>query len=180
VETLPSLEAIAQRILIVRGRKVLLDEQLARLYGVETRALLQAVKRNSTRFPDDFAFQLTTEEFGALRSQLVILKRGRGQHRKYLPHAFTEHGALMLGNVLRSSRAVAVSLLVVRAFVRMREVLASHRELAAKLDALERKVGKHDHAIVTLLQAIRRLMVEPERPRRPVGFTADFGVGPTK
>jgi hypothetical protein len=107
---------------------------VARLYGVETRALVQAMKRNSERVPADFTFQLTADELSALRSQLVILKRGRGEHRKHLPHAFTEHGALMRGSVLRSPRAIAVSLLIVRAFVRLREVLANHKELSAKLD----------------------------------------------
>ncbi|HZF29449.1 MAG TPA: ORF6N domain-containing protein [Gammaproteobacteria bacterium] len=152
----------------------MLDQDLAVLYGVETRALVQAAKRNAERFPGDFMFQLKADEVAALRSQLVILKSGRGQHRKYLPYAFTEHGALMLGNVLRSPRAVAVSLLVVRAFVRLRAVVASHRELAAKMDELERKLATHDQTITELLEAIRELMLPAPPSGRPIGFTANI------
>lgn len=167
-------ESIAQRILVIRGHKVLLDADLARLYGVETRTLIQAVKRNVSRFPEDFMFRLSDEEFSLLRSQSVILKKGRGQHRKYLPYAFTEHGALMLGNVLRSRTAVSVSLMIVRTFVQLRAVLANHSELSEKLDELEGRVSAHDEAISALLRAIRRLMAAPERERRPIGFTANL------
>ena len=162
---------VESRILLIRGQKVMLDADLAELYGVEIRVLNQAVKRSTERFPDDFMFQLTSEEYESLRSQFVTLKTGRGQHRKYMPYAFTEHGALMLGNVLKSEQAVEMSLMVVRAFVRMRELVAGNKELAQKLNQLERKVGVHDKAIAEIINAIRQLMA-PEEPKkkRPIGF----------
>ncbi|MCR4303074.1 MAG: ORF6N domain-containing protein [Gallionella sp.] len=164
-------ESIETKILTIRGQKVMLDADLAELYGVEIRALNQAVKRNAERFPEDFMFQMTAEEYESLRSQIVTLKAGRGQHRKYLPYAFTEHGALMLGNVLKSERAVEVSLHVVRAFVYLRELVSGHKELAQKLNQLERKVGAHDKAIAEIINVIRQLMA-PEEPKkkRPIGF----------
>ena len=166
-----SVAQIESRIFLIRGQKIMLDADLAELYGVENRALNQAVKRNAERFPEDFMFQLTSEEYESLRSQFVTLKTGRGQHRKYLPYAFTEHGALMLGNVLKSERAVEMSLMVVRAFVRMRELVAGNKELAQKLAQLERKVGAHDKAIAEIINAIRQLMA-PSDPnkKRPIGF----------
>lgn len=124
-DTLPiSVDRIAHAIVILRGHKVLLDAELAGLYGVETKVLLQAVKRNLRRFPEDFMLQLTAEDWAALRSQIVTLKVGRGQHRKYLPYAFTEQGVAMLSSVLNSERAIAVNIEIMRAFVRMRELLA--------------------------------------------------------
>jgi phage regulator Rha-like protein len=168
---LASVEQIESRIFLIRGLKVMLDADLAELYGVEIRALNQAVKRNADRFPEDFMFQLTAEEFAALRSQIVILKNGRGQHRKYMPYAFTEHGALMLGNVLKSERAVEVSLMVVRAFVHLRELVSGNKELAQKLNQLERRVGAHDSAIAELINAIRQLMSPSvTEKKRPIGF----------
>lgn len=166
-----SAETVVQSIVILRGHKVLLDADLARLYGVETRALVQAVKRNLDRFPEDFMFQLIGEEAESLRSQTVILKAGRGQHRKFLPYAFTEQGVAMLSSVLKSPRAVAVNIEIMRAFVRLREMLSSNKELARKLDALERKLGAHDQAIASILSAIRELMApaEPVTKRR-MGF----------
>lgn len=160
-----SVEQIESRIFLIRGQKVMLDADLAELYGVEIRALNQAVKRNVERFPEDFMFQLTSEEFDALRSQIVTLKTGRGQHRKYFPYAFTEHGALMLGNVLKSERAVEVGLMVVRAFVHLRELVSGHKELSQKLNLLERKFGAHDKAIAELINAIRQLMSPAELRR---------------
>jgi phage regulator Rha-like protein len=174
VSMYPTPELIASRIRVIRGHKVLLDAELAQLYGVETRALIQAVKRNVARFPDDFMFQLSEEDLALLRSQSVTLKRGRGQHRKYLPYAFTVHGALMLGNVLRSQCAISVSVLIVRAFVQLRAALANHEELARKLDQLEQRVSGHDNSILEILQAIRRLMEKPETSKRAIGFTADM------
>ena len=159
----------------MRGHKVMLDEDLADLYGIEIRALLQAVKRNQTRFPSDFMFQLTTTEWADLRSQSVILKKGRGVHRKYRPHAFTEQGVAMLSSVLRSKRAVAVNIQIMRAFVRMREMLVSSATLARKLEELEKKHQHHDEAIVAILSAIRELMNPPPPKRRGIAFTADFG-----
>jgi phage regulator Rha-like protein len=162
---------IETKILTMRGQKVMLDADLAELYGVEIRALNQAVKRNVERFPEDFMFQLSTEEYESLRSQFVTLKTGRGQHRKYLPYVFTEHGALMLGNVLKSERAVEISVHIVRAFVHLRELVSGHKELAQKLNQLERKVGAHDRAIAEIINAIRELMTLPdEKKKRPIGF----------
>lgn len=163
-------ERIAQRIHLVRGHKVMLDADLASLYNVETRVLVQAVKRNSQRFPADFMFQLTDEEWVVLRSQFVTSK-GRGG-RRYAPYVFTEHGALMLSSVLNSETAADVGILVVRTFVQLREMLSTHKELAAQLEALERKVGSHDQAIAGLIDAIRQLMAPPEKNKRPIGFIA--------
>lgn len=151
----------------------MLDSDLAELYGVSISAFNQAIKRNIERFPADFMFQLEQAEYSALRSQIVILKTGRGQHRKYPPYAFTEHGAIMAATVLNSPRAVEMSVFVVRAFVQLREMLSTHKELAAKLDALERKVGSHDQAIAGLIDAIRQLMTPPEEKKRGIGFLAD-------
>ena len=157
------LEHIAQSILVLRGQRVLLDADLADLYGVATKHFNQQVRRNLRRFPADFMFQLADEELLALRSQNVTLKKGRGRHRKYRPHAFTEHGAIMAATILNSDRAVAVSVFVVRAFVKLREVLASNKELLQKFETLERKLETHDQAIVGILQQIRQLMNQPKR-----------------
>lgn len=173
------VEQITRSILVLRGQRVLLDAELATLYGVEIRVLVQAVKRNLARFPEDFMFQLSAAEWSALRSQLVTLKAGRGQHRKYLPYVFTEQGVAMLSSVLRSERAIAVNIQIMRAFVRMRELLASNRALARRLDELEarleKKLATHDQAIAAILSAIRQLMHPPAPKRRPIGFTADLG-----
>ena len=175
VAPLVSLERIAESIHFLRGHRVLLDSDLAVLYGVETKALLQAVKRNIDRFPEDFMLELTSPEWESLRSQFVTLKTGRGHHRKYLPHAFTEQGVAMLSSVLRSDRAIAVNIQIMRAFVRMRELLASHKELSQKLDHLERKLQSHDESIVGILKAIRELMNPQPPKRRSIGFTANLG-----
>jgi len=153
----------------------MLDVDLAALYGVTTKRLNEQVRRNLERFPADFMLQLTREEWSALRSQFATLKVGRGQHRKYLPYAFTEHGALMAANVLNSPRAIEVSVYVTRAFVQLREMLASNKVLALKLKELERRLERrldeHDQAIVEILQAIRELMVLPApKKKRPIGF----------
>jgi phage regulator Rha-like protein len=172
---------IAARIRWARGQRVLLDSDLAALYGVTTKAFNQAVRRNIDRFPADFLLQLTDDEAGSLRSQIVTLKTGRGQHRKYPPLAFTEHGFLMLSNVLRSARATEVSVLIVRAFVQLRGAMAASRELAERVDALSvmlqrqgRKLATHEHAILKLLAEIRRLTQFPESPSKPIGFTANI------
>lgn len=166
-------EHIAQSILLLRGHKVLLDADLALLYGVETKVLLQAVKRNLERFPEDFMFQLDAGEWAALRSQSVTSNEkpaGRGG-RRYAPYAFTEQGVAMLSSVLKSARAIAVNIEVMRAFVRLREMLSSNKELAAKLNHLEYKLESHDQAIVGILNAIRELMRPPEpTKKRPIGF----------
>jgi phage regulator Rha-like protein len=169
-----SVDRITQSILVLRGHKVLLDSDLAALYDVPTKVLLQAVKRNIDRFPDDFMLQLGAEEWAALRSQFVTLKTGRGQHRKYLPYAFTEQGVAMLSSVLKSKRAIAVNIEIMRAFVRMRELLASNKTLAQQLQKLERKVASHDVAIADVLRTIRELMNPLPLKSRPIGFTAKF------
>jgi len=160
-------DRIEKAILLIRRQKVLLDTDLAALYGVETRVLIQAVKRNLDRFPEDFMFQLSKEEADFLRSQIVTLKRGRGQHSKYLPYAFTEQGVAMLSSVLRSQRAIQVNIEIMRAFIRLRQMLASNAELARKLDALEKK---YDAQFKQVFEAIRQLMAPPEPKRRPMGF----------
>jgi ORF6N domain len=161
------VEQITQSILVLRGQRVLLDAKLAALYGVEIRVLVQAVKRNLARFPEDFMFQLSAAEWSALRSQLVTLKASRGQHRKYLPYAFTEQGVAMLSSVLRSPRAVQVNIAIVRAFVKLREILSSHRDLARRLDEME---SKYDEQFEVVFDAIRELMRPPEKPRARIGF----------
>jgi phage regulator Rha-like protein len=146
----------------------MLDSHLAALYGVETKSLNKAVKRNIERFPPDFMFQLTAEEADCLRFQSGTLKRG--QHSKYLPHVFTEQGVAMLSSVLRSKRAIQVNVAIMRAFVRLRETLSVHKDLAVKLAELERKIEGHDESIRTLLEAIRQLMAPPEESRKEIGF----------
>jgi len=164
-----ALQKIAPLIHQIRGERVILDSDLSAIYGVDTRSLVQAVKRNIDRFPSDFAFQLSADEYDSLRSQIVISK-GRGG-RRYLPYAFTEHGAIMAANVLNSKEAVRMSVFVVRAFVKLRAVLATHKELAAKLSELEHKVGTHDQAIVSIIATIRQLTEPPAKEKaRLIGF----------
>ena len=160
---------------------MLLDTDLAALYDVTTKRFNEQVRRNKARFPLDFMFQLAQQEWDALRSQFATLKTARGQHRKYLPHAFTEHGAIMAATILNSPRATEVSVYVVRAFVRLREMLATNKELAAKLEEPEQKTEalalRHDTLAATtrtqlrqVFEAIRELMSPPEPKRRPIGF----------
>ena len=163
-----AVETVARRILLLRGARIMLDADLAELYAVPTKVLNQAVRRNIERFPIDFMFQLTKDE-----KQEVVTNCDHLAKLKFsptLPYAFTEHGALMLGNVLKSDRAVEISLLVVRTFVQLREMLATHKDLAVKLEALERKIGSHDQAIAGLIDAIRQLMTPPAQSKRPIGF----------
>jgi hypothetical protein len=159
-------ERIERSILLIRGHKVILDADLAELYGVETRALLQAVSRNQKRFPEDFMFQMSKKEYELLRSQIVISKKGRGG-RRYLPYVFTEQGVAMLSSVLRSERAVQVNIEIMRAFVRLRRMLASNEDLARKLAALEKK---YDSQFRVVFDAIRELMAPPEPNKRKIGF----------
>jgi ORF6N domain len=170
-----STESIEWRILLVRGQKVMLDADLAELYGVTTRRLNEQVRRNADRFPGDFMFQITAEEFEGLRfhsgasssrSQFATSKTGRGG-RRYLPLAFTEQGVAMLSSVLRSKRAVGVNIAIMRAFVKLREMLASNRDLARRLDQMEKN---YDTKFKIVFDAIRELMKPPEKPRRPIGF----------
>ena len=184
----PSIAAVPDlqdRILTIRGERVILDSDLAEVYGVETKRLNEQVRRNAERFPPDFAFELTEEEADQLkciRSQFATLKRG--QHRKYLPRVFTEHGVLMVANVLNSKRAVEMSVFVVRAFAKMRSALSDTRELARKLASLEREVksrlDSHDAAIVEVMQRILDLIAPSEHPAPPpppsprkIGFNVD-------
>jgi hypothetical protein len=167
-----SARQIEQLILLIRGHKVMLDADLADLYGVETRVLLQAVKRNSNRFPTDFMFQLSAEEADSLRSQFVISKSSRGG-RRYLPYAFTEQGVAMLSSVLHSDQAVEINIQIMRAFVRLREMILSNKDLARKLDALERRLQGHDVHIRSLFEAIRQLMAPPEPKKRKIGFLVE-------
>lgn len=172
------LEVVEKKIYLIRGHKVMLSTHLAELYGVEIRALIQAVKRNIERFPEDFMFQLTLEEAKSLRSQFVILddagrkdSSGRGRYSKYLPYAFTEQGVAMLSTVLRSREAVQVNIAIMRVFVKLREIIATHKEFGAKLRELEHKVSKHDADILTIFEAIQQLMAPPpEPPKRRIGF----------
>jgi hypothetical protein len=157
------VEDITRAILILRGHRVLLDSELAAFYGVETRVLNQAVRRNAERFPEDFRFQLTASEAAASRSQSVSLKPGRGQNIKFLPYAFTEHGAIMAATVLNNPRAVEMSIYIVRAFIQLRELLSSNKELAT-----------HDEAIAAMLSAIRELMNPAAPRRRGIDFTANI------
>jgi phage regulator Rha-like protein len=165
-------ERIEKAILLIRGHKVMLDSDLATLYGVTTKRLNEQVRRNRARFPEDFMFELTKEEADALRSQNATLKTGRGQHRKYLPYAFTEQGVAMLSSVLSSERAIEVNIAIVRAFVKLREILATHKDLARKLDELEKR---YDSQFRIVFEAIRQLMLPPPEPdkKRKIGFGRD-------
>jgi len=177
-------EDVAQLVFFIRGEKVMFDADLAMLYGVEVRSLNQAVARNRKRFPADFAFQLADDELAALRSQIVISKSptsrassrlrsqivtsntGRGG-RRYLPYAFTEQGVAMLSSVLRSARAVEVNIAIMRTFVQLRRLMDSNRELARKIEALEKK---YDEQFAVVFEAIKQLITPPEPPRRRIGF----------
>jgi len=175
-EALVALEVIEGRIFVLRGHRVMLDRDLAELYGVPVKRLNEQVKRNSDSFPDDFMFRLTLEEGKAVlrsRSQFATLKRG--QNVKYQPYAFTEHGAVMLANILKSAVAVRASIQVVRAFVHLRQILATNQDLARKIEALERKVGKHDSDLQAILVVLQKLLEPTQRTKRPIGF-----VGPGK
>jgi len=172
------ISSIESAIYLLRGQRVMLDSDLAAIYKVSTRQLNQQLKRNRSRFPDDFAFQLSTEEFRNLKSQIAtsslmsqsVTSSGHGGRRK-LPWAFTEHGALMLASVLNSEVAVQASVRVVRAFVKLREMVAANVQLAAKLEELERRLDSHDEAIVGLFATLKRLLEPPEPPkRREIGF----------
>jgi hypothetical protein len=175
---------VAQAIRVLRGERVLLDFDLAALYGVETRALNQAVKRNPDRFPSDFMFQLSIEEAEKISqpatssvaghvvsdSSQIVMSSGKYRGKRYRPYAFTEQGIAMLSSVLNSQRAVKVNIAIMRAFVKLRQMLDTNRELAQKFSELETRVGKHDEEIVGILEAIRQLMAPAEKPRREIGF----------
>ena len=181
-QIVPQPENLAKLVYLIRGEKVLLDADLAALYGVATKVLNQAAKRNLDRFPTDFMFQLTPEEWAGMRSQTVTSSTGSSTMKSQIgsasrrkltaaPYAFTEQGVAMLSSVLRSERAIAANIAIMRAFVRMREILATHTVLARKLNELERRIDSQDETIVEILGAIRQLMAPPAAPaRRPIGF----------
>jgi len=162
------IQRIAQAIFVLRGQKVILGQDLAVLYAVPVKVMIQAVKRHASRFPSDFVFQLTAEEFTNLKSQIVT--SSWGGLRRALPYAFTEQGVAMLSSVLNSDRAVKVNIAIMRAFVKLRQTLETNRELARKFEELEHRVGKHDEEIAAILEAIRQLMVPPKQSRREIGF----------
>jgi len=166
--------AVESRILLLRHQRVILDTDIADLYGVPVKVLNQQVKRNRERFPADFVFRLTAKEDEVLRSQSVTSKQGRGG-RRYAPYAFTEHGAIMAATVLNSERAVQMSVFVVRAFVRLREMLATNRKLAGKIDELENRLDTHDSTIQDLIEAIKELMKPEDPPRKSIGFQIPGG-----
>ncbi len=169
---------VESRILVLRQQKVILDSDLAELYGVSAKRLNEQVKRNRERFPADFMFQLNETELDSLRSQFATSKQGRGG-RRYAPYAFTEHGAIMAATVLNSERAVEMSVFVVRAFVRLRELLATSQQLAGKIDELEQRLDTHDASIQEIIEAIRELMA-PEQPSgRKIGFNLPAGKNPS-
>lgn len=167
--------AIEKRIFVVRGGQVMLDEDLADLYGVETRRLIEQVKRNRARFPEDFMFQLSKEEAAVLRSQIAISNGGSGG-RRYVPYVFTEQGVAMLSGVLKSKRAVAVNIAIMRAFVELRRAAAGYAALEKRLDQLERdtssKLGRHDERLDEVFRVLRQLIAPPARPKRAIGFRA--------
>jgi hypothetical protein len=171
MKSLMSTDHIEQQIHLIRGHRVMLDADVARIYGVSTIRLNQQVSRNRERFPEDFMFRLTKEETDALRLQNAILKTGRGQHRKYLPFAFTEHGAAMLSAVLRTPVAVAASIQIVRAFNRLRQMALAHKDMTLALAELARRVTGHDEQFQAVFDAIHELMEPPVGPRKQIGFT---------
>jgi phage regulator Rha-like protein len=164
------LSEIAHRIRVIRGHRVLLDTDLAAFYGETTIRFNQQVRRNLKRFPSDFMFQLDEEEFASLRLQFAILKTGRGQHRKYPPLAFTEHGAIMAATLLNNPRATEISVHVVRAFLEMRALLSGNQTISKKLLALENKVSQHDRAINELMDSMREPPAKTQAVKRPIGF----------
>ena len=168
-QSLIPVENIAQSIMTIRGQRVILDSDLARLYGASTTRLNEQVKRNNSRFPDDFMFQLTDDENRLLMSQIAISKPGRGG-RRTLPYVFTEHGAVMAASVLNTPRAVEASIYVVRAFIRLRDLLATHAELSQKFKELQARVDGHDEQIWAIIEAIGQLLAPPETPERKIGF----------
>jgi phage regulator Rha-like protein len=161
--------AVESRIFFLRHHRVILDADIAKLYGVPVKRLNEQVKRNQDRFPSDFMFRLTEKEHAALRSQIATSKKSRGG-RRYPPYAFTEHGAIMAATVLNSERAVQMSVFVVRAFVRLREMLATNRRLAGKINELENRLDTHDSVILDLIEAIKELMTPKQPARACIGF----------
>jgi hypothetical protein len=173
---------VDRSILVIRGQKVLLDEQLARFYGVETGRLMEQVKRNLARFPEDFMFRITSEEWTVLRSQIAISKSDLRGGRRYAPYAFTEQGVAMLSSVLRSKRAIEVNVQIMRAFVRLRQLLSVHKELAERLARLEEQMRRRDQSVDQQFRQIFALLDQlfnpPDPPRKPIGFTSEMERSP--
>jgi phage regulator Rha-like protein len=165
------IEVIESKILLIRSQKVMIDADLAALYGVTTKRLNEQVRRNKARFPDDFMFRLTKKEKQGVVAKCVHLNKLK--FSPVLPFAFTEHGAVMLASVLNSKKAIEMSLFVVRAFIRLREILSTHKELAQKLKELELKIDSHDHQIQAIFEVINQLITPPIPPKRKMGFTID-------
>jgi len=163
-------ENIITRILFIREQKVILDRELALLYGVETRALKQAVRRNIKRFPEDFMFQLTTEEFKSWRSQ-IVMSNSDLKGLRHRPFAFTEQGVAMLSSVLKSERAIEVNILIMRAFVKLREIISTHKKVEEKLKEMENRLGQHDSQIMQIIDVINQLITPPEPKKKKIGFT---------
>lgn len=164
-------ETVVSRIYIVRNQRVMPDSDLAELYGVPTRVFNQAVKRNIDRFPADFMFQLTDTEHDSLRSRIVTSNQRGGC--RYLPYAFTEHGAIMAATILNSQRAIEMRVFIVRAFIQLRDLLSSHKQLSSSLDDLERKLASHDRDITMIVNAISNLITPPSQKKRQIGFAVD-------
>jgi phage regulator Rha-like protein len=162
------VELIERRIYLIRGHKVMLSTHLAELYAVEPRALVQAVKRNIDRFPEDFMFQLSAAEFNNLKSQIVT--SSWGGLRRSTPYAFAEHGVAMLSSVLNSQRAVQMNIFIIRAFVKLREMLATHKDLARKIEDLERQQKEHGRQLAAVYSIVKRLIEVPAKPKNPIGF----------
>jgi len=171
----PSLAIVEERIVdkihLVRGQKVMIDNDLAELYGMETKRLKEQVKRNMERFPAHYMFELTQKENESLRSQNATLKRGT--HSKYLPYVFTEHGVLMLANVLKSGRAIEMSIKVIDVFVKLREMLLTHKDILLKLEVLEKQVVKNSEEIQAIFSALKQLLHPPREARKRIGFKPD-------
>lgn len=161
-------EIIVSKIYEVRGKKVMLSQDLAELYQVETRRVNEQVKRNSGKFPERYMFQLTQEEYQSLKSQNATLKRG--QHSKYLPYAFTEHGILMLSSVLKSERADKVNMLIVDTFVKLNEMLLTHKDILLKLEEMEKKVAGQDEKVMMIFNYLKQFIKEQETPRKKIGY----------
>ncbi len=160
-------EVLINKIYLIRNQKVMIDYDLAELYGVENKRLKEQVRRNIERFPEDFMFQLSAEEYHSLRTQIATLKRG--EHSKYLPFAFTEHGVLMLSNVLNSKRAIQISIQIVRIYTKLREMLLTHKDMLLKLEEMEKKIGKQDTKIKLVFDYLNQF-IKQEKPRKLIGF----------
>ena len=163
-------ELVMNKIYLIRGQKVMLDRDLAELYGVETRRLKEAVRRNIDRFPEDFMFELTLSEFESLRTQIATLKGGRGQHSKYMPFAFTEQGVTMLSSVLNSETAILVCIQVIRVFTKMREMLLTHKDILLQLEKIEKKLTGQDEDIQLIFKYLKQLLNPTQPPRQKIGF----------